>query len=358
MFDSPHDTGRYFRLGVVGCGKAFERLHLKAISKSHRWQLAAAYDPLDSRRDWIEKQVPGIAVSKSFESLLEQHDLDAVLIAAPPEAHYPLGVQALAADLNVLVENPMALSAGEAMTMLQTSKRVNKRLIVGFNRRFRKPFGQLKERLAIIPPETIKSLSYRLIVNPDGWRPITAYLKNDGRGGGVLEDVVSHQADLMSWLLDAPVQKVSAKRLQGPDTDLIALELTFDKGQTTTCLAGHALTYDEKLVVEVGANTIMAHPAGVLQLRGRPSKWSHRYCTILQTCHLAWHKFTHTQDLTARSMASQWIGFADAIMHPNTPTRGCDAQGGVMSVNVIEACRRSLQNNGSWQSVDSVPVYP
>ncbi len=351
MFDSSNDISHQLRLGVAGCGRAFERLHLHAIQKSRQWDLVATYDPLKQRRDWIRQHVPAISVSESFESMLEQHDLDAVLIATPPESHYLLGIQAMTSGLHVMVEKPMALSNEEASAMLQVSRQAKKRLIVGFNRRFRRPYCQIKEMLAIIPTESIKSISYRLVLNPSIWEPITSYLQDDEKGGGVLDDVVSHQVDLLSWILDSAVQKVSAKRLQGPDTDLIALEMTFDNGCTATCLAGHSLNHEEKVVVQVGSKTIMAHLTGLRQFRGRPSKWTDRYTAFLQLFNAAYHKLTHTPNITEKSLASQWSGFADAIAHPNAPTQSCDAESGLLSVKVAEACRQSLQSDGSWQAI-------
>jgi UDP-N-acetyl-2-amino-2-deoxyglucuronate dehydrogenase len=214
MIDSSQNTTRRFRLGVAGCGKVFERLHLQAIQRCRKWQLVAACEPLKSRRDWIRNLLPRIAVLKNFEAFLKENQLDAVLIATPPKTHHILSIQALAAGHHVLVEKPMALSSVEALAMLKTAKQAQKLLLVGFNRRFRRPYRKMKDLLVKLPLDSIGEISYRLILNPAGWQSITAYLEEDGKGGGILEDVVSHQVDLLAWLFGTVIQKVRAKRLK------------------------------------------------------------------------------------------------------------------------------------------------
>ena len=102
---------------------------------------------------------------------------------------------------------------------------------------------------------------------------ISAYLEDERKGGGILEDVVSHQADLLAWLFDTEIQKVRANRLKERDPRWIELEMVFANGFTATCVAGHAANYEEKMVIQVGPQTFVLHPTGILQLQGRPSKW-------------------------------------------------------------------------------------
>ena len=214
MIDSPQKTAHRLRLGVVGCGKVFERLHLQAIQRCRKWQLVAACEPLKSRRDWIRNLLPGIAIFRNFGSFLQESTLDAVLIATPPESHHILSVQALTAGHHVLVEKPMALDTVQALAMLDTARQAQKILLVGFNRRFRRPYRKMKDKLVKLSLESIGGISHRLILNPTGWQSVTAYLEDERKGGGIVEDVVSHQADLLAWLFDTAIQKVRALRLK------------------------------------------------------------------------------------------------------------------------------------------------
>ena len=65
----------------------------------------------------------------------------------------------------------------------------------------------MKEKLVKLSLESIDGISHRLIFNPTGWQSVTAYLEDERKGGGILEDVVSHQADLLAWLFDTVIQK-------------------------------------------------------------------------------------------------------------------------------------------------------
>jgi hypothetical protein len=106
------------------------------------------------------------------------------------------------------------------------------------------------------------------------------------------------------------------------------------------------------MAIQVGSKTFMAHPTGVLQFQIKPSKWMDVYCSFLLFYHSAYHKLTRTPTITAESMASQWAAFADTIANPNVSMLSCDAASGLMSVKVVEACRRSLEKGGGWQNID------
>ena len=125
-----------FRIGVLGCGRVFEKYHLPALKQIRDWKLIAICDPLEERVRRIQSSFPGLFAFETPSAFLEQPDLDAVLITTPPATHCQLSIQALNRGLHVLVEKPMALNVCEASLMQETALRAQKQLWVGFNRRF------------------------------------------------------------------------------------------------------------------------------------------------------------------------------------------------------------------------------
>jgi len=70
-------------------------------------------DPDPELRAEFARRYPGTRVTDSFDELLADEALDAVVIATPVPTHYPLAKQALEAGKNVFVEKPPAMRAHE-----------------------------------------------------------------------------------------------------------------------------------------------------------------------------------------------------------------------------------------------------
>src|SRR4029077_13334567 len=103
--------------------------------------------------------------------------------------HCEAAVRALEMGMHVLVEKPMTLTATEADRMWRTSLRMRKRLAVGFSRRFKRCYVELRERLSSLHPGEIQRVRFDLIGNAAAWNPVTDFLGDDESGGGVLDDL-------------------------------------------------------------------------------------------------------------------------------------------------------------------------
>ena len=64
--------------------------------------------------------------------MIEKEQLDIISVAVPNDQHKPLTIAALESGANVLCEKPMALNAQEAQEMLDTAKRLGKKLASTF----------------------------------------------------------------------------------------------------------------------------------------------------------------------------------------------------------------------------------
>src|SRR5690349_11257029 len=92
------------RLGVVGCGRAYQRLYRPALRRVKELHVVGAVDP---------RFVP--ASLKSYPSLdrLLAAGVDGVLVLTPPELHADHVGEAIEHGVQVLVEKPPALSTAE-----------------------------------------------------------------------------------------------------------------------------------------------------------------------------------------------------------------------------------------------------
>ncbi|MGH2627671.1 MAG: Gfo/Idh/MocA family oxidoreductase, partial [Anaerolineales bacterium] len=74
-------SGEPITVGVVGCGRVFERCHLPALRSSSDWRIVGAVDSSQDRIDWLGETLPRVPAFGSLTELLDT-DPQAVLIAA------------------------------------------------------------------------------------------------------------------------------------------------------------------------------------------------------------------------------------------------------------------------------------
>ena len=134
--------------------------------------------------------------------LRELPEIDAVSVCTWNSAHAPCTIMALEAGKHVLCEKPMATNAEDAMKMLATAKRVGKKLMVGFVRRFGKDTKVIRD---FMDAGSVGELYYakasylRRNGCPGGW-----FGDKSRSGGGPLIDLGVHVIDLVRYLCGNP----------------------------------------------------------------------------------------------------------------------------------------------------------
>lgn len=81
--------------------------------------------------DFIQKQYPNISVTKNFNDVLNNPEVDAVVIALPVKLHYQFSKKALEKNKHILVEKPLATKTTEAQNLITLAKKNKKILMVG-----------------------------------------------------------------------------------------------------------------------------------------------------------------------------------------------------------------------------------
>lgn len=105
-------------VGVVGVG--YWGLNLvRGLHEVPSAETVSAWDLSTDRLDAIRRLFPGVRPAHSFDELLSEPTIDAVVIATPPSVHVELTTRALAAGKHVLVEKPFALSSRDALHVMR-----------------------------------------------------------------------------------------------------------------------------------------------------------------------------------------------------------------------------------------------
>jgi predicted dehydrogenase len=343
------------RLGVVGCGRVFEKLYLPALKRLDEWNLVAVCDPSEERRKWARHISENLYIFHEFGTFSKNCPVDAVLVVTPPEFHCQYSVQALEKGAHVLVEKPMAPNVADGARMVDMAAKQKKKLWVGFQRRFRETFFQLKREISPVRPDAVSSISYEMILNPQGWQSVSDFLGDEEKGGDIFDDVFSHQVNLMTWLLNGEVAQVRAEPRQYPasGTRCIAIDLLFKNGLRVQCLAGHGTKYGEKLNVNLKDRSFVVYPGHLLHTQSSQPKWADPYGQLRTHGHNLWHKIIRTPNLTLESTIRQLHEFASAIREKPRRFRGSSGEEGLNGIKVIEACRRSCHSGSTWLPVEN-----
>lgn len=181
-----------------------ERGYVPAARRAADVVLAALADPVADRCRILAGAVD---VFESVEALLAGADVDAIVVATPPETHLAAARVAAAAGVPTLVEKPPALSIDDALALAALTPPP----WIGFNRRFlpgvRERRGELRDRVELLRLELTYSRA--------AWRPHTT-------APDALLDAGCHLVDLARWLAGAEIQRVRAPALshQGGGVEL------------------------------------------------------------------------------------------------------------------------------------------
>jgi UDP-2-acetamido-3-amino-2,3-dideoxy-glucuronate N-acetyltransferase len=116
------------RIAAVGAGYWGVNL----IRVFHQLGVLAGICDFDiSRLQDLAREYPDVPVEPSYQAVLSDPSVDAVVIATPAETHFDLTKLALRAGKDVFVEKPMTLKADETEELISMSAGLGRILMVG-----------------------------------------------------------------------------------------------------------------------------------------------------------------------------------------------------------------------------------
>jgi predicted dehydrogenase len=117
-----------------------------------------------------------LRLAESYEALLEDPEVDAVVLATPHSMHTRQVVAAAEAGKHVFCEKPFALTKADAATAVEATQAAGVTLGLGYNRRFHPEMTKLRERIrsgglgTILHVEATMTFPNALFLQPDAWR--------------------------------------------------------------------------------------------------------------------------------------------------------------------------------------------
>ena len=179
------------RTGVIGAGH-FGRFHALKLAANARVSLVGIHDVDGERAARVGAEAGG-APAMGLDALIEA--CEAVVIAAPAEAHFDLAGRALAAGRHVLIEKPIAATLAQADALAEAASGKGLVLQVGHLLRYSAEHGAIAAR--ITRPLYIEATRI-------------APFKPRGTDVSVILDLMIHDLDLVLSLVASDIESVDA----------------------------------------------------------------------------------------------------------------------------------------------------
>src|SRR5580693_7623970 len=130
------------RAAIVGLGRWGRSLVASVAGNSDDLKFVAACTRTRaSAEDFCrDKHIP---LADSYENILRDSDIDAIVLATPHSQHQAQALAAIAAGKHVFVEKPLTLDLTSALRVAEAARNSGLVLGVGFARRFHPSVAEL-----------------------------------------------------------------------------------------------------------------------------------------------------------------------------------------------------------------------
>lgn len=230
------------RVGFVGCGRHATNALYPALAPAGI-ELAAvcARDPehaaVTARRFGAERWVG------SVDELVALDDLDAVVVAVPPEAYAPIATRCLESGLPVFTEKPGAATRAEFERLTALSAERGVPMMVGYMKRFARGYTTAHRFVTDEAFGTVTSLHAKFVIGP-----------SFGSLHGYLVDNPGHALDLLRMFGGEVVTCSARGRSLDGNRHAVALALEFASGAVGTAQLGTTASFfqDNELLEVIG----------------------------------------------------------------------------------------------------------
>ena len=316
-------------IGVIGAGGMGSRhvMNLHRYVKGAR--VVAIYDLDQARARQVAAECGSAKAFADPLQLIQDESVDAVVIASPDPTHAEFVHACLQQHKPMLCEKPLAITAAEALKIIEAEKAVGRRLIaVGFMRRFDPQHVAVRQAVAagkIGRPILFKGVHRNPMILP--------YLP----GGGVVTNSAIHDIDSTRWLLGQEITEVYVRGVRTHSSfdeetrDMLLLQMTLSGECLAAAEVSVAVEYGYEVSAEIvgeRGSVLTMQPDDVL-VRSQGAR-----SVAVPKDHLTRFQQAYIPELT------EWVH----SIQSGQAFSGANAWDGYMSLLVTDACIQSLQS--------------
>jgi predicted dehydrogenase len=209
------------KAGVVGCGYWGPNL-IRNFTQLQGSDVLVCADYSEDRLKHMKGLYPGLEVTTDYRDILARDDLDAVVVATPPETHHAITMEALNAGKHVFTEKPLAANSTQSAEMVVRAKELDLVLMTGHTFVYTAAVNKIKD---IIASGELGEIYY-----------IHSTRVNLGlfqQNINVVWDLAPHDVSIMNYILDSHPDQVSAvghSYIQNDVEDVAFLTLRYPRG--------------------------------------------------------------------------------------------------------------------------------
>ncbi len=277
----PDKDGR-IGIGFIGAGNFAQSYLLPPLQKLNVDFVGVATDSPVNAKSVSEKF--GFEFFGSDPAAVYEHEnVDAVFIATRHDSHSRYVLEALKKGKSIFVEKPLAINEEELVAieelLIAMPESSHPLLMVGFNRRFSKPFQKIKDFFS----NRFEPMSMLYRVNA-GFIPKTHWVQDPSQGGRIIGEMC-HFFDTMQYLTGAEPASVYATAIRSDNAkttneDSVNCLVTFSDGSTGNVLYlanGDSSLPKEYCEVACGGKTAVMRNFSLVECYADGKKTSFKY---------------------------------------------------------------------------------
>ena len=324
------------RVGIIGAGRIGKVHGQSIVYQVPEAEVVAVSDPNVQYAKELAEQLGIPNYYATYEEVLANPDVDAVLICSPTNTHADIAIAAAKAGKHIFCEKPVDLTIEKILATKKAAEDAGVKLQIGFNRRFDHNHGRVQK---LAHDGTLGKVEIVKITSRDPEPPSPEYAASSG---GLYIDMMIHDFDMAMFLSGSDVKEVYATgtSLVDPeigkagDVDTAIVVLTFENGALGVIDNSRRAAYGYDQRVEVFGEKGMA--AGEndcdttvkVSLAGGVSSDKPQYFFL---------------ERYMASFVNEMKQFVDAVVNDKTVPVGIHE--GLMSVVIAKAAKKSLDEH-------------
>lgn len=214
-----------------------------AITRSNKLKIVACFTRSEDKRQAFAAKY-GCKAAPSYEAILEDRGIDAIINTTPNNVHLDTTRAAAAAGKHMFLDKPIATTISDARAITAACRKAGVVLALGYQRRKESQFRWVRKQIddgvfgKMVNAEANISRDRLGKFEAGSWR-----YTSEGMPGGVMLQIGIHYADVLEYLM-GPVKSVMGSVAQlvlpGENPDIASLILEHQNGARSTLNACYA----------------------------------------------------------------------------------------------------------------------
>jgi len=242
-------------VGFIGAGEQGLANLLPALMQVEDVKVAAVCDRDPARAARAAKFVGGAPAFAHYEAMLEERELDAIVMACPPQLHREVAMAAMARNIHVFVEKPPCIETSELQELVRAQADNGVVTGVGMNFRFSAVMANLVNAMNSKAHGHLVRFEIKHLAN----KPRAPLWGCTSVVRSFLLAQTIHAFDLSIMLGGSAPTRITKEIQREGDALLLSIQLRFPNGVTGSVLTGSMFPYFDFDLTTYGSESCVMH---------------------------------------------------------------------------------------------------